>query len=139
MRERLISLLHAWAEREVIRTQGRGLAIPDAGYVWVFDKQLQSFHRGSYDTHGHWIPLQTSFTLVPGTARSSGTKLDDFGVAMWKLEEVDRGLIIMAELGGRDEWEDYLSRTGLSMRHAERRLSRAWLMLIFECHRRGLV
>lgn len=137
MRSRLIALLEAWAEREMIRTHGRGLRIPDAGFVWLRGKT--GWHRGSYDAHGRFVPLQPSFVLIPGTGRKENIRLEEFGVAFRTLEILEQGLIVVGHFGRNDEWRGYREASGLANRHAERRLRQAWGKLILQCKKRGLI
>lgn len=138
MKRRLKSLLHRWAESESIRSAGRGLRIPDAGYVWIKDK-LGRYHCGSFDRYGRFLPLQASFVLIPGTGRRDYSDADEFGAALRTLDETDQGLIIVGEFGGKQGWRDYLVQIKLSPRRANARLWKAWLALMIECRRRQLV
>jgi len=135
---RLIWLLERWCERESIRVNGRGLFIPDAGFVWIRDA-LGRWHHGSYDGHGHFIPLQASFNLERATGSRENPVLDEFEVAFRKLDPGDQGLIVMAHFAGAEGWANYLVQKRLSGQQSEKRLSLAWFLLRMECKRRGLV
>lgn len=138
MRSRLLSLLLAWAEKESIRMVGRGLRIPDSKYVWIKDA-LGRYHFGCYGPFRVFIQGQAAFTLIPGTAPQDLSKTDEFCAAFRKLDETSQGLIIMAYLGGDDEWRNYLGDSGLKSGQAEKWLRNAVLHLMRECRRRGLL
>jgi hypothetical protein len=134
----LIRLFERWAEREIVRTLGRGLSIPADTYAWVKDS-LGNYHFGSYDAWGHFIQGQAGFDMERCTAPRENSRLDEFGCAFRKLAELDQGLIVVGHFGGLEEWLSFLVQKKLSSRLADKRLSGAWLRLIWECKRRDLL
>ncbi len=127
MRERLLKLLERWAEREIIRCNGRALIIPELTYRWHCDK-LGRFHRISEGVC--WEKM---------TARRESSELDDFGVAFRSLAEIEQALIIVDHLGDKTEWEEAIAYFGISSRKSATLLRTAWVKLTWACIKRGLI
>lgn len=126
-RSRLLTLLHRWAEREVIRTNGRALIIPSVTYRWRFNP------IGGLEICGEGVCWERM------TARPESSDLDEFGVAIRKLAEIEQALIITDVLGRKEEWEEVTQFYGLSNREASRALRSGWGKLVQEVAERGLI
>lgn len=127
---------------------GRGNFIPNRSTPprWDYGKRLEELASDAGadylldgdDAFKNFIPLQASFVLIPGTTKREDTDAEEFGVVLRTLDEIDQGLVIMAEFGGEKGWKDYLVEIKLAPRRANLRLKQAWLVLAIECRRRGL-
>lgn len=127
MKRRLLRLLENWVEREIIRTLGRALIIPEVTHRWGRNK------IGGFEI------LSSGICWEKCTAPRANCRLDDFGVAFRELDEIEQGLIITDHLGDGVEWGELIRFYGISNKNAERLLRIGWSRLTLLCILRELV
>ena len=120
----LARLLEKWAEREVVRVNGRGLRLPEFRYKWGFNRI------------GGLAIIAKGYCTERCTQPHEHDDVDEFGWAVKSLTPDEQALVIVGHFGDREEWLDLLKTMNLSTRQARVNLRCACEKLLKDWDRR---